>query len=93
MWPAQPYGRAARCRLALRNADGAPAQARTTVSQCWRLGGAGEGDMAVASLAKGSEETQISHRSSCFGELRDRSFGAANSEDGCRAWQRRLGGD
>jgi hypothetical protein len=54
------------------------------------MSGIGEGDTTEASLVKGSswpmvtagsEEKQVSHRSSCFGELRDWSFGAATGTE------------
>jgi hypothetical protein len=55
--PDRPYGPAARCRLVLRGAHGAPARARAA-SLCRKLGGTDEWrrgrDMAEASSAKGS---------------------------------------
>jgi hypothetical protein len=102
----RPYGPAAQCRLALRGAHGAPARVRTTASlrrsSAARTRSTGEGDMAEASPAKGSswpmaiagsEEKQISHRSSCFDELRDWSLDAATGDDGRRVGRRRLSGN
>jgi hypothetical protein len=55
-----------------------------------QMSGIGEGDMVEASLVTGSnwpmvttgsEEKQVRRCNSCFGELRDRSFGAATGTE------------
>jgi hypothetical protein len=86
-WPTT-YSCRCRIRPIIERSPGtAPLHGRAPRQRC-----AGE-ESSWPTMTAGSEEKQISCRSSCFDELKDRSFRAATGEDGCRAGRRRLDGD